>query len=119
MGIDLPRDIGTRRLPWQRLLRIIEHLPAESATSRARRAEQPDLDTQFLRSMEYWIRILAWQQTKDGSKGQSMPERVSLPGDTDKQRDDADSLRRERLLVERSARAQRRQNEARRNEGRA
>lgn len=82
MGIDLPRDIETPRLTWQRLARIIEHLdPENSATARARREHAPSLDVQFARSIEHGIRVLAWQKTKDGSTGSNPPKPIPLTGD--------------------------------------
>lgn len=82
MGIDLPRDIETPRLPWQRLARIIAHLdPESSAVARARRDFAPSLDVQFARSIEHGIRVLAWQKTKDGSKGSNPPKPIPLTGD--------------------------------------
>lgn len=104
MGIDLPRDIGTRRLPWQRLRRIITHLAEDSATARARRAQAPALDTQFLRSIEHGVRVLAWQQTKDGSTGDRAPQPIGLQGDPVVNGSRRDSLEIDAVLAERAAR---------------
>lgn len=81
MGIDLPRDIGTRRLPWSRLARIIEYAPNDSALARARRGHKPDLDILFARRMEHWLHLLFWTKTKDGAKGRERPVPVPLAGD--------------------------------------
>lgn len=104
MGIDLPRDIGTPRLTWQRLRRIVNHLPEESATARARRDQAASLDIQFLRSIEHDLRILAWQQTKDGSKGSNPPHPVGLRGDPKSGGVRRDSLQIDVMLAERAAR---------------
>ncbi len=104
MGIDLPRDIGTPRLTWQRLRRIITHLPEDSATARARREQAPNLDTQFLRSVEHGIRVLAWQQTKDGSSGSNAPQPIGLQGDPIVNGVRRDSLELDAMLAERAAR---------------
>lgn len=106
MGIDLPRDIGTPALPWSRLRRIVSYLPEDSATARARRDHGPTLETQFLRSIEHDLRILAWQQTKDGSKGTNPPKPVSLRGDVVQGGVRRDSLALDALLAERKARRQ-------------
>lgn len=58
------------------------HLPPDSAVRRSldeHWQRTPDID--LLREIEYDLRILAWQQTKDGSKGKGYPERMSLPWD--------------------------------------
>lgn len=36
----------------------------------------------LLREIEHGGRVLAWQQTKDGSKGRNAPERIKLPWDS-------------------------------------
>lgn len=104
MGIDLPRDIGTPRLSWQRLRRIIEHLPEDSATARARGGQAPKLDVQFLRSIEHGIRVLAWQNTEDGHKGENPPHPVGLQGDPIVGGVRRDPLEVDSLLAERQAR---------------
>lgn len=58
------------------------HLPPESATARSldphwQRTPQVDL----LREVEFRLRILAWMQTVDGSKGRNVPDRLALPWD--------------------------------------
>ena len=106
MGIDLPRDIGTPRLTWQRLRRIIEHLPEDSATARAKRDHAPSLDTQFARSIEHGIRVLGWQQTKDGHAGRNPPKPIPLTGDPVRGGVRRDPLEIDALLAERQARRQ-------------
>ncbi len=58
------------------------HLPPDSATRRSidphwQRTALIDL----MREAEFDLRILAWQQTEDGSKGRNVPERIPLPWD--------------------------------------
>lgn len=58
------------------------YLPPESATARSMDAHwqrTPEVD--LLREVEHGVRVLAWQQTKDGSKGRNAPERLALPWD--------------------------------------
>ena len=58
------------------------YLPPESATRRAldpHWQRTPEVD--LLREVEHDLRILAWQQTQDGSKGRNVPERIPLPWD--------------------------------------
>jgi hypothetical protein len=105
MGIDLPRDIGTKRLPFARLARIIQHLPAGSATARARRGQAPDLDVLLLRQLEYWLHVIVWRETEDARKKRNIPTLVPMTGDTAR----LGSTRRdpratERLLQDRQAR---------------
>lgn len=78
MGIDLPRDIGTRRLPWSRLRRIIENLPESSATARARRGQAPTIELLLLRRLEHTARLLYWSKTTDAEKGKNQPEPLVL-----------------------------------------
>lgn len=81
MGIDLARDLGTRRLTFSRLARIVRHLPDDSATARARRDGRPGLDLLFLRRIEYWAHLNWWGQTKAGERGTDRPQLVPLRGD--------------------------------------
>lgn len=83
MGIDLPRDLGTRRLPFSRLARIVRHLPDDSATARARRDNRPALDLLFLRRIEYWTHLTWWGKTKAATKGADRPIMIPLRGDGD------------------------------------
>lgn len=83
MGIDLPRDLGTRRLTFSRLARIVRHLPDDSATARARRDNRPSLELLFLRRIEYWTHSAQWQVTKAAEKGQGRPIMIPLRGDGD------------------------------------
>lgn len=86
MGIDLPRDLGTPRLPFSRLARIVQHLPIDSALARARRDQRPTIDTQLLRRIEFWTHLAYWGQTKDGEKGRNTPAMIPLHGDHDRRR---------------------------------
>lgn len=105
MGIDLPRDIGTRRLPFSRLSRIIENLPSSSATARARRGQAPELDVLLLRQLEYWQHVLVWRDTEDAKRKRNVPTLVPMVGDTARLgRARRDPRATERLLEDRQAR---------------
>jgi|GEM_PF-5750199 len=106
MGIDLPRDIGTPRLSWQRLRRIIEHLGEDSATARARRDGRPNLTVQFLRRIDLATRLNAWMQSEEGSKGRNQPQLVPLHGDPKQGSGKRDSLEVTELLARRQAKRQ-------------
>lgn len=82
MGIDLPRDIGTKRLSWHRLHRIISHLGDGSAVVRARREFRPSLEVQLLRRIEYDAH-LTWYMALDkkGRREVPSPEPIPLHGD--------------------------------------
>ncbi len=86
MGIDLPRDLGTRRLTFSRLARIVRHLPDDSATARARRDYRPTLDTLFLRRIEFWTHLQWWSKTKGSDKGEGRPILIPLRGDAEAKR---------------------------------
>lgn len=82
IGIDLPRDVGTRRLPWQRLLRFIEYLADSSAVARARRDFRPTIDTLLARRTEYNTHLGWWLQLdKKGQAAAGRPELIPLHGD--------------------------------------
>lgn len=81
LGIDLPRDIGTRRLPWSRLARLITHADLDSALIRARRGNGPTPELLFMRRSEFWLHLLYWTKTKDSQTGSNPPRMVPLPGD--------------------------------------
>lgn len=57
-------------------------LPRESRCVRVGNpdAEWDDAD-QFLWKMEHLLRVLVWQQTKDGSKGRNQPKPMQTPGE--------------------------------------
>lgn len=85
IGIYLPRDIGTERLPWSTLRRFIEFSPPTSALWRAREAERekthgatPKAELEMLRRVEFWTHLAFWAQTKDAQKGKNRPAPVDL-----------------------------------------
>lgn len=102
LGLDLPRDYGTPRLTVGRLRRIIENLGPDSAVARAKRDHGPSVDTLFLRQIEYWARVSAWQQTKDGSKNRNKPVPIPLPNDN--KRHPRAGMQTDELLARRQAR---------------
>lgn len=81
MGIHLARDLGTRRLPFALLARIVRHLPDSSATARARRDYRPTTELQLLRRIEYWTHLAWWGRTTAAQKGRERPALVPLRGD--------------------------------------
>lgn len=57
-------------------------LPRESATVRAECPEAAwDDSTYLLAAIEYDLRVLAWQNSKDGAKGKNKPKPVQTPAD--------------------------------------
>lgn len=86
MGLDLPRDLGTRRLTFSRLARIVRHLPDDSATARARRGYRPSLELLFLRRIEFWTHLGQWQVTEAAKRGRDRPVMVPLRGDNEARR---------------------------------
>lgn len=86
MGLDLPRDLGTRRLTFSRLTRIVRHLPDDSATARARREHRPSIELLLLRRIEYWTHLDQWQVTEAAKRGRDKPIMVPLHGDDDVRR---------------------------------
>ena len=61
------------------------HLPRDSACVReiAPEAAWSD-DTYLLASIEYDLRVLAWQNSKDGVKGRNQPKRMQTPADIER-----------------------------------
>lgn len=59
---------------------LLSQLPAES---RLLKAEDADLEwsqeTYFLAQIEYDLRILIWQRTKDAERGRNKPQPPTLP----------------------------------------
>lgn len=70
-------------------------LPPES---RCARREVPDLawgDAEYLlRSIDYSLRVIAWQRTKDGARGRNAPSPCPTPGEAARRRDAAERSRR-------------------------
>jgi hypothetical protein len=74
-------DVG-RGIDPARAVELVEMLPAGSRYGAAVNPESEWSDAEYLAaSMEYSLRVLAWQQTKDGAKGRNQPKRVKLPGE--------------------------------------
>lgn len=65
-------------------------LPTDSLVFKA---ENPALEwseaVYMLRNIEYMLRVLAWQNTKDGQKGRKKPQPIETPDERAKQRDKA------------------------------
>lgn len=83
MGLRL-RDFPSGALSWRDLLVICRQAPPGSAIARAVRqhpAQDPILD--FLRLIEFRVRVLAWMQSEDGVKGRNVPEPVAMPWDAE------------------------------------
>lgn len=88
-GIDLPIDGGD--VPdFERMGLLWEELPAES---RSARAMESDLlwsnETWLLWHIEHTARVLAWQRTKDGSRGVNEPRPLPTPSELSRKRDAA------------------------------
>lgn len=60
---------------------LLAQLPPKSRTFRS---ERPELEwgsvEALLSSIEYSLRVLRWQNTKDGQKGHNPPKPVPVPG---------------------------------------
>lgn len=96
-GIDLPIDDDAEMADLRRMALLWAALPRESRT--ARRCD-PSLawgDAEYLmHSMEYSLRVIAWQRTKDAEKRRNFPEPWKTPGEA------ADAVRRrDRALASR------------------
>lgn len=66
---------------------LAANLPRESATVRAVVPEAAWSDeTYLLSAIEYDLRVLAWQNSKDGSKGRNRPKRPQTPADVERVR---------------------------------
>jgi hypothetical protein len=83
-GIDLARDLGSRRFTYGACLRYLEHTLPDGPLQRQIQREKgvdpdaPSLEAQLLRATEYATSVVAWLNT-DG-KGQK-PQPIELPGD--------------------------------------
>lgn len=59
------------------------NLPPDGAVARAVQGASwwvtPEVE--FMREIEYTLRVSNWFQTEDGSKGRNAPSRIPLPGD--------------------------------------
>ena len=71
--------LGTDRLDWRDLLVIVEQSSSESARSRSQREGWTDMAMLLAAAIDT-LRVLAWQQTEDGSKGRNQPEPIPRPG---------------------------------------
>lgn len=69
--LSAPRAEGW---PLQEFADCVAHLPPESATARHGAEHGLTLADQVLLRVEHGVRVLAWQQSKDGSKGANYPE---------------------------------------------
>ena len=61
---------------------MVAYLPPDSAVWRASNPHwqrTPEID--LLRMVEHGVRVLAWQQTADATKGRNYPKHVPLPWD--------------------------------------
>lgn len=71
-----------RSLPLTEVADMVAHLPPESAVMRAA-SEHPDrtAEVDLLRLVEHGVRVLAWQKTRDASRGSNYPKPIRLPWD--------------------------------------
>lgn len=76
------------------------HLPPDSACRRALDKHwQRTAEVDLLRDIEHGLRVLAWQNTKAGSKGMGYPEPMPLPWDPEPD----GTLRGDRMTLEEAA----------------
>lgn len=80
MGLRL-EWLGTELLSWRDLLVIVHQSPADSAIARTL---SPDLmwglPEHLLAAMYDTLRVLVWQNTKDGKRNRNRPEPLTRPG---------------------------------------
>ena len=70
---------------------LAAHLPQESACVRVASPEAAwDDATYLLAAIEYDLRVLAWQNSRDGAKGRNKPRPVQTPADVARVRDKLD-----------------------------
>lgn len=75
------------RLTLQEFAAMVKHLPIESAVARAYDEDWwATPQVRLLSAVEHRLRVLIWQQTKDGQKGKNQPEEVLLT-ERDRKRD--------------------------------
>lgn len=65
---------------------LVSQLPSSSRISRTIYPENDWSDeTHFLAAIEYDLRVLIWQNTKDGQKGRNKPKPNKTPSDLEKE----------------------------------
>lgn len=75
---------------------LMKMLPSESRVARAINPENEwDDATYFLAAIEYDLRVLAWQNTKDAQKGRNHPKPPKTPHDLAEKRKRAESFDRD------------------------
>jgi hypothetical protein len=94
-NIDLPRDLGTKRLTWRRLRVLIQNLPQDSATQVEIHGHQAmwDVTDYLLANVVDLLAGANWQRSGKGQRPKPFPRPKSL----------ADA-RRQRREMERMAR---------------
>lgn len=80
---DSPRRLCASGVPLFDVADMAANLPPDSAVARAIRGPSwwvtPEVE--FMREIEYSLRVTTWLQSEDGSKGRNQPTRIPLPGD--------------------------------------
>lgn len=85
-GLNLD-DIGTA-YSYLHAADLTACLPRESSTVRAESPALEWTDSEYLLwSIEYSLRILRWQNTKDGQKGSNKPKPIPTPAEVAKVRE--------------------------------
>lgn len=78
-GLDIPID-DTQDFDVSRLALLWASLPRESRTMRRLAPELSWSDAEYmLCSIEHSLRVLAWQNSKDGQKGRNAPKPLDTP----------------------------------------
>lgn len=91
------RDSG---IPLHEAADMAGWLPPDSATRRAldpHWQRTPDID--LLREVEHDLRVLAWQNTREGSRGRGFPEPLRLPWDPE----DSSIVKGDRMTLDEAA----------------
>lgn len=78
-SIDLPRDLGTKRLTWRRLRLLIDQLPRDSATVRKLNPDAEwTLNAHLLALLVDVANLANWQRM--GDKNAERPKPIERPG---------------------------------------
>lgn len=72
--------LGTEALSWRDLRVMVTQAQPDTAVFKSMNPHwQQTVEADLLRAIEFNVRILAWQQSRDGQKGQNKPEAWTWP----------------------------------------
>ncbi len=91
-GIDLPVEDDADMADLPRMALLWSALPRESRTARRIDPALAWGDTEYLlHSIEYSLRVIAWQRTKDAERRRNQPKPWKTPGEAARARANADA----------------------------